>query len=129
MGGGRTDLGGRRNIARLFAAGEAACTGVHGANRLASNSLLEGVVFGIRAGRAMRESAGDRPGTQRGGKRGCLGTGRAVTAEIQRGSWGERGIVRSAGGFREGGEQVGGLAPEAPDGCNARRVAAFDAAR
>jgi len=67
MGGIRTDLDGRTNVARLFAAGEVACTGVHGANRLASNSLLEGVVFGARAGRAMREwtgripSAGARP--------------------------------------------------------------------
>jgi L-aspartate oxidase len=55
MGGIRTDLDGRATLPRLFAAGEAASTGVHGANRLASNSLLEGVVFGARAGKAMRE--------------------------------------------------------------------------
>ena len=53
MGGIRTDLGGRTNLAGLYAAGEAACTGVHGANRLASNSLLEGLVFGARAARSM----------------------------------------------------------------------------
>jgi L-aspartate oxidase len=53
MGGIETDLDGRTSIAGLFAAGEAACTGVHGANRLASNSLLEGLVFGARAATAM----------------------------------------------------------------------------
>jgi L-aspartate oxidase len=58
MGGIRTDLDGRTSLARLFAAGEVASTGVHGANRLASNSLLEGVVFGKRAGTAMRALAG-----------------------------------------------------------------------
>jgi L-aspartate oxidase len=50
MGGVRTDLDGRTNRAGLYAAGEVACTGVHGANRLASNSLLECLVFGQRAG-------------------------------------------------------------------------------
>jgi len=53
MGGIRTDLDGRTTLAGLYAAGEAACTGVHGANRLASNSLLEGLVFGARAAKAM----------------------------------------------------------------------------
>jgi len=53
MGGIRTDLEGRTTLRGLYAAGEAACTGVHGANRLASNSLLEGLVFGARAAQAM----------------------------------------------------------------------------
>jgi L-aspartate oxidase len=53
MGGVRTDLAGRTSLGGLYAAGEAACTGVHGANRLASNSLLEGLVFGARAAEAM----------------------------------------------------------------------------
>ncbi|MGA7339784.1 MAG: FAD-binding protein, partial [Terracidiphilus sp.] len=53
MGGIRTDFGGRTSLGGLYAAGEAACTGVHGANRLASNSLLEGLVFGARAAQAM----------------------------------------------------------------------------
>jgi L-aspartate oxidase len=53
MGGVRTDLDGRTSLAGLYAVGEAACTGAHGANRLASNSLLEGLVFGTRAARAL----------------------------------------------------------------------------
>jgi L-aspartate oxidase len=54
MGGVDTDEWGRTSLAGLFAAGETACTGVHGANRLASNSLLEGLVFGARAAVAMQ---------------------------------------------------------------------------
>jgi L-aspartate oxidase len=53
MGGVKTDLWGRTSLAGLYAAGETADTGVHGANRLASNSLLEGLVFGARSGQAM----------------------------------------------------------------------------
>jgi L-aspartate oxidase len=65
MGGVQTDLEGRTTKFRLWAVGEVARTGVHGANRLASNSLLEGLVFADRAGRALaralRISSGELP--------------------------------------------------------------------
>jgi L-aspartate oxidase len=57
MGGVKTDLCGRTSLTGLYAAGETADTGVHGANRLASNSLLEGLVFGARSGQAMMKDA------------------------------------------------------------------------
>jgi L-aspartate oxidase len=57
MGGVKTDLWGRTSLPGLYAAGETADTGVHGANRLASNSLLEGLVFGARAGQAMMKDS------------------------------------------------------------------------
>jgi L-aspartate oxidase len=98
MGGVRTDLGGRTNIPRLYAAGEAACTGVHGANRLASNSLLEGVVFGARAGRAMLEwataplrASGKAPNSHRSD---------ATAEEIRALAWEHCGIVRDAAGLQ-----------------------------
>lgn len=62
MGGIRTDLWGRSTLPGLYAAGEVTCTGVHGANRLASNSLLEGLVFGARAGQAASRDLVDAEG-------------------------------------------------------------------
>ena len=59
MGGIRTDLEGRSTLAGLWAVGEVASTGVHGANRLASNSLLEGLVFADRAGHALADETGN----------------------------------------------------------------------
>jgi L-aspartate oxidase len=61
MGGVRSGLSGMTSLERLYVAGEVACTGVHGANRLASNSLLEGLVFGTLAGSAMKRWASVPP--------------------------------------------------------------------
>ena len=62
IGGVAADLDARTTVAGLFAVGECACSGLHGANRLASNSLLEGLAFGERAGRhAAEEADGDGP--------------------------------------------------------------------
>jgi L-aspartate oxidase len=70
MGGVKTDLWGRTSIAGLYAAGETADTGVHGANRLASNSLLEGLVFGARSGQAMVADARGAPAVAGASARG-----------------------------------------------------------
>ena len=97
MGGVYTDLHGHTSVPHLYAAGEAACTGVHGANRLASNSLLEGVVFGARAGRAMRECAPAKPPSGKVAE--SYGTA-ATAAEIQDLTWETCGIVRDGAGLK-----------------------------
>jgi L-aspartate oxidase len=111
MGGAVTDLDGRTSIAGLFAAGEVACTGVHGANRLASNSLLEGLVFGARAGRAMRRQGGSTvPGSTVPGSTGLGSTvpgsevpgfsgSQGLAAAIQDVMWREVGMFRDRAGI------------------------------
>jgi L-aspartate oxidase len=119
MGGVWTDLDGRTTIPGLFAAGEVACTGVHGANRLASNSLLEGVVFGIRAGRAMREmttpkkpSLPDGRGSVRDSPRSRDRQGAEVSYEVRQLAWEHCGIVRSGDGLRAAIARLEEMAPD-----------------
>src|ERR1035438_2893725 len=98
MGGVRTDVHGRTSIPGLFAAGEAACTGVHGANRLASNSLLEGLVFGALAAEAMVAEQRSVVSSQLSGKAtGLIGGEMDVegwVAELQGLMWRDAGLLR-----------------------------------
>jgi L-aspartate oxidase len=118
MGGVRTDLEGRSSLQRLYAAGEAACTGVHGANRLASNSLLEGLVFGARAGQIMR---GDLDGEKR--PAAALAVSAAQTSEadpeplireVQQLMWNKVGIVRTRQAMSEALQQLQAISEKLP---------------
>lgn len=109
MGGIRTDLHGRTTLDGLYAAGEVACTGVHGANRLASNSLLEGLVFGARAGEAAAAdhknaaiSVGNSEMRKPGARKVDLGRGisTAVNKRVKRVMWERVGIIRDGDSLR-----------------------------
>jgi L-aspartate oxidase len=115
MGGVRTDLQGKTDLGGLYAAGEAAATGVHGANRLASNSLLEGLVYGARAGKAMREelrqprkAANKKAATQNGPVDAGL---EELVGQIQDVMWKDAGIVRTRAGMQEAIAKLEGLTP------------------
>jgi L-aspartate oxidase len=122
MGGVATDLEGRTSVPGLFAAGEVACTGVHGANRLASNSLLEGIVFGARAGRAMRELA-DRPYRSGSPPEPLEDEPGALTSgHVQQLAWEKCGILRSREGLDTACRMLARRAPS-PEAENMRLVA------
>src|SRR6476660_8139598 len=103
MGGVWTDLNGATTVPGLFAAGEVACSGVHGANRLASNSLLEGLVFGMRAASAAVAFADQQnlpaPSSQettlRTGQFGTLEDAEKLRSSLRRTMWGQVGVIRS----------------------------------
>jgi L-aspartate oxidase len=104
MGGVQTDLDARTSVAGLFAAGEVACTGVHGANRLASNSLLEGLVFGARAAAAMRRPVSPAALTSPAERLVDAPPGAASVADVEAVRdmmWRQVGLVRTRDGLRD----------------------------
>jgi L-aspartate oxidase len=119
-GGVCTDLDGATTLPGLWACGEAACSGVHGANRLASNSLLEGLVFAARAVEAIRDGRdGPRPtGVLRDiGARGDdwvpvtvqVSAGPPIRAELQRVMTRDAGVVRSGESLERAADALGGM--------------------
>ncbi len=135
MGGIRTDIGGRTSLRGLYAAGEAACTGVHGANRLASNSLLEGLVFGARAAQSML--ADGLPATPAEAADAAAGPQSLTPQEekrvedliagLQASMWAHAGLLREESSLRQGlAEQAAckaALAEIAASGRTSRRLA------
>jgi L-aspartate oxidase len=127
MGGIETDVDGRTSMAGVYAAGEAACTGVHGANRLASNSLLEGLVFGCRA---VRAALGDERGRPRAKRppplelKGCedLAVVNGLRRRIAAVMWDGVGILRNAQGIRQARLELEGIKTLLRDGTFHRRV-------
>ena len=102
MGGIKTDLDGRSTISGLYSAGEAACTGVHGANRLASNSLLEGLVFGARVAEAMREEqAGSlaKRSDSASAVNAFILDPKPVLDQLRRAMWEHAGVIRNREGL------------------------------
>lgn len=124
MGGVATDLEGRTSVPGLWAAGEVACTGVHGANRLASNSLLEGLVFGARVACSVLKAlpSMSRPGTaglaalEEPAVVAPLGAEPQATpfALLRRLMWDEMGLVRSGAGLRGALQRIEELQRSAP---------------
>jgi L-aspartate oxidase len=131
MGGVTTDVHGRTTLPGLYAAGEVACTGVHGANRLASNSLLEGLVFGALAAETMIAERGSHGGSQRADDAPVAAnssTPEAATekwiAELRSMMWKYAALLRDGDGLREAKRQLAALAVTMPRGISRRAIEA-----
>ena len=128
MGGVRTDVDGRTSMPGLFSAGEVACTGVHGANRLASNSLLEGLVFGALAAEAMAEDRvqnfecevlGPAEGWRDRG-----GDLEGWISDLRRLLWRDVGLLRDGVGLRRAQQELASMRETIPFGLSRRAVEA-----
>ena len=108
IGGVRTDLWGRTDLEGLYAVGECASTGVHGANRLASNSLLEGVVFGYRCAYRIYEDFSDKKTAFHSFKSSKSGrkNPRYTLQELRKLMWEKVGLERDEEGLREAHNKV-----------------------
>jgi L-aspartate oxidase len=115
MGGIATDINGRTSLHGLFAVGEAACTGVHGANRLASNSLLEAVVFGRRLGEALTREPQPRARHRAIHIEDLAPMHDADVAELRTTMWRCMGVVRDREGLRQGIDVVNALRSRTPN--------------
>ena len=114
MGGVRTDVWGRTSVTGLYAVGEVACTGVHGANRLASNSLLESLVFAWRCAQMLLEDSAPRASAF--GQDGAdmteievddeAGTELTDRVALQTLMWADAGIERNRAGLERAGQQL-----------------------
>jgi L-aspartate oxidase len=128
MGGIKTDVDGRTSLPGLFAAGEAACTGVHGANRLASNSLLEGLVFGALAAEAMVQQEGIREKGEVALAEPLVELDAAKVeawiAEVRRIMWEDAGLLRDAEGLKRAQARLDALVRGIPRGYSRRAVEA-----
>jgi L-aspartate oxidase len=134
MGGIRTDVHGRTSLPGLYAAGEVACTGVHGANRLASNSLLEGLVFGALAAQAMVEDtdapikAGKRTKEPAAGPTSDGTTSEANTErwikDLREAMWKCAGLLRDATGLKTADRTLTALGATMPRGLSRRTIEA-----
>ncbi len=135
MGGVKTDVQGRTTLPGLYAAGEAACTGVHGANRLASNSLLEGLVFGVEAAKTMVEEQGSGEGAGSGAQAaprapahgGVLEDEGAVEgwiARLRELMWRDAGLLREAAGLKRAQAVLDAMFKSMPRGLTRRAIEA-----
>lgn len=114
MGGISTDVHGRTDLAGLYAAGECAATGVHGANRLASNSLLEAAVFGRRAGLSARDDGA--PAEARAKGRAYDDLPSDALDELRQAMSREAGVIRDATGLTRLIERISALQARHGDG-------------